>query len=345
MNKWTPLLGLAIVCGLLFGCASKSESGTSASSEGGATSGGGAIKIALLPKLKGISYFTSCADGAQEAANELDNVELIYNGPTTASADRQAQMIDKWRLQGVDVIAVAPNDPAVLSNALKKAREAGISVITWDADAHPADRSFFVNQASAAAIGGGMVDVMAKDLGGENAAGEVAIVSATATAANQNEWMKHMHQRLKDYPNLKLVATKYPGEDQNVAFQDSQDLIKKFPNLKGIFGISSVSFPGAAEAVKQSGKTGEILVTGLSTPNDMKPYVKGGEVKTVVLWNTRDLGYLTVYAAEAIRSGKLESDATEFTAGRLGKKKISGDQILLGDVVLFTKENIDQFDF
>ncbi len=345
MHRWISVFGLATCFGLILGCDSSGDPDRGADSPPATSAEGSVIRIAMLPKLKGISYFSSCADGAREAAAELDNVELIYNGPTTASADKQAQMIDKWRLQGVDVIAVAPNDPAVLSESLKKAREAGVTVITWDADALPDDRSFFVNQASANAIGSGMVDIMARDLGGDNASGEVAIVSATATAANQNIWMEHMKERLNAYPGLTLVATKYPGEDQNLAFQDSQDLIKKFPNLKGIFGISSVSFPGAAEAVKQSGRSGEILVTGVSTPKDMKPYVKGGEVKSVVLWNTIDLGYLTVYAAEAIRSGRLQAGATEFTAGRLGSKVVSGDQILLGDILVFTKENIDQFDF
>ena len=343
MNKLFFLPAFILACGLFPGCGGRGESGSDENSV--AKPGDKVITIALLPKLKGIAYFTSCAEGAQEAADELEGVELIYNGPTTASADQQAQMIDKWRLQGVDVIAVAPNDPAVISESLKKAQEAGITVITWDADAKPEDRSFFINQATAEAIGGGMIDAMANDLGGSNTTGDVAIVSATATAANQNEWMKHMKTRLESYPNLNLVATKFPGEDQNAAFQDSQDLIKKFPNLKGIFGISSVSFPGAAEAVKQAGKTGEILVSGLSTPNDMRRYVKGGEVKTVVLWNTKDLGYLTLHAAAAIRSGNLKPGAMEFNAGRLGTKQISGDQILLGNILLFTRENIDQFDF
>lgn len=337
------LITFGLVAVLFSGCSGS----TPPASEGGNAGGkpGKKIKVAMLPKLKGIAYFTSCAEGAQEAADELGNVELIYNGPTVGSADQQAQMIDKWRLQKVDVIAVSPNDPAVLSDALKKAREAGIAVITWDADAQPEDRSFFINQATAEAIGAGMVDAMANDLGGKDAQGEVAIVSATATAANQNTWMEFMKARLDTYPGLSLVATKYPGEEQNVAFQDSQDLIKKFPNLKGIFGISSVSFPGAAEAVKQSGKTGSILVTGLSTPNDMKPYVQGGEVKSVVLWNTRDLGYLTIYAAEAMVSGKLKAGAAELEAGRLGKKQVVGDQVLLGDIMVFNKDNIDQFDF
>jgi ABC-type sugar transport system substrate-binding protein len=339
MKKW-------IVYGCLVAClASIIGCGRSDSSSQEGLGKAEVIKVAMLPKVKGIAYFTSCAEGAQEAADELGNVELIYNGPTSASADKQAQMIDKWRLQGVDVIAISPNDAAVLSDALQKAQDAGITVLAWDGDLQPKDRSFFVNQASAQAIGAGMVDAIARDLGGDQARGEVAIVSSTTTSANQNEWMKHMKVRLEHYPNLSLVATKYPGEDQNVAFQDSQDLIKKFPNLKGLFGITSVSFPGAAEAVKQSGKTGQILVTGLSTPNDMKPYVKGGEVKSVVLWNTRDLGYLMVHTAEAIRTGKLKAGATELDAGRLGKKEVVGDQVMLGDILIFTKDNIDQFDF
>jgi ABC-type sugar transport system substrate-binding protein len=156
-----------------------------------------------------------------------------------------------------------------------------------------------------------------------------------------------MEERLATYPELKLVATKYPGEDQNAAFQDSQDLIKKFPGLRGIFGITSVSFPGAAEAVKQAGKTGTVLVTGLSTPNDMKPYVRGGEVRSVMLWNTMDLGYLTVVIAEAVHAGRLVpgSGATEVEAGRLGKVTVQGDQVLLGDAQIFTRDNIDNYDF
>jgi ABC-type sugar transport system substrate-binding protein len=144
---------------------------------------------------------------------------------------------------------------------------------------------------------------------------------------------------------LNLATIKYPGENAANALADSKDVIRKYPDLKGIFGISSVSFPGAAEAVEQSGKSGEILVTGLATPNDMKQFVHNGTVKTVVLWNTLDLGYLTVYVAEALATGKLAEGATSFTAGRLGEITIEGDNVLLGDILRFTKANIDQYDF
>jgi rhamnose transport system substrate-binding protein len=317
------------------------------------------IRVCLLPKKKGVPYFTTCAKGAEEAAKELGDVELIYDGPTDGSPEKAASMVDRWALQGVGVIAVSPNDPEVLGQAMKKAQGKGVKVITWDADAAADTRTFMVNQATAKDIGYALVDAMAKDIAGlgggggssggakdaAEAEGEVAIITAALTAANQNEWIRFMKERLAHYPKLTLVGVKPSNEDQKLAFQVAQDLMKAHPGLKGIFGISSVAFPGAAEAVKQAGKGGVVLVTGLATPNDMKAFVHEGTVKSVILWNTIDLGYLTVRAAEALATGKLKAGDTRFEAGRLGTKKIQGDQILLGDILVFTKENIDQFDF
>jgi rhamnose ABC transporter rhamnose-binding protein len=306
------------------------------------------LTICLLPKKKGLPYFTTCAKGAEEAAKELGNIELIYDGPTDGSPEKAASMVDRWTLQKVDVIAVSPNDPEVLGQAMKKARQKGIHVITWDADAAPDAREFLVNQATAEDIGNALVDAMAKDIGGAGKGdpeGEVAIITATLTAANQNEWIKFMKERLKKYPKLSLIAVNPSNEDQRLAFQIAQDLMKAHEKLKGIFGISSVAFPGAAEAVKQAGKSGTVLVTGLATPNDMKSYVHDGTVKSVILWNTIDLGYLTVRTAEALATGKLKAGNKTLDAGRLGTKQIAGDQVLLGKILVFTKDNIDQFDF
>jgi len=322
-------------------------SGETGSPTGGA--GGKKITICMLPKRKGLPYFTSCAKGAEEAAKELGNVDLIYDGPSDGSPEKAASMVDRWILKKVDVIAVSPNDPEVLGPAMKKARDKGIKVITWDADAAKETRDFMVNQATAKEIGYALVDTMAKDLGGTETVqpeGEVAILTAALTAANQNEWMKFMKERLAEkYPKLTLVATKPSNEDQRLAFQVAQDLMKAHPNLKGIFGISTVAFPGAAEAVKQAKKSGTVLVTGLASPNDMKAYVKDGTVKSVILWNTVDLGYLTVRTAAALAEGTLKAGDKTLDAGRLGEKKVEGDQVMLGKILVFTKDNIDQFDF
>jgi len=309
-----------------------------------ATSNGKKVTVCLLPKKKGVPYFSSCAKGAEEAAKEL-GIDLIFDGPTDGSPEKAASMIERWTLQGVSAIAVSPNDPDVLAPAMKAARAKGIPVLTWDADGKPDARAFMVVQATSKDIGYALVDTMAKDLGGDAAEGDVAIVTASITAANQNEWIEFMKERLTKYPKLKLVDIKPSNEDQRVAFQATKDLLNAYPNLRGVWGISSVSFPAAAEAIKQSGKAGKVLVTGLSTPNDMKNYVHEGTVKSVILWNTMDLGYLTIHAADALIKGDLKTGAASLKAGRLGEKKIEGDKILLGDILVFTKENIDQFDF
>ncbi len=331
-------LVLAAAC--LVGCSNSNSSSDSAQKP---ATEGKKIVIGFLPKQKGVPYFTSCMEGAEKAAKEIGGIEIKYDGPTDGSPEKAAEIIEKWALKGVDVIAVSVNDPDVLGPAMKAARQKGIHVITWDADAGPDTREFFVNQATPQQIGFGLVDAMAKDLGQPE--GKVAIVTARLTAANQNEWMKYMKERLAKYPKMELVATKPSNEDQKLAFEVTRDMLKTYPDLKGIFGISSVAFPGAAEAVKQAGQTGKVLVTGLATPNDMKAYVKDGTVKSILLWKTEDLGYLTVEIGKALVDGTLKAGDKSFKSKSLGEKTIQGDNVLLGDPMIFNKENIDQFNF
>lgn len=302
------------------------------------------VRIALLPKIKGIPYFTSCAEGAKAAAEEIGNIELIYDGPIDGDARKQAEMIEQWTVDGVDAICVSPNAPDVVVNAMKDAMDAGVKILTWDADSAPESRSFFVNQATPQSIAEGMVNALINDVGGPDIEGDVVIISSDITSDNQNSWIDVMKPALEK-SKLNLQTIKYPGENSSKALADSKDVIKKYPNLRGLFGISSVSFPGAAEAVEQTGNSGKIFVVGLSTPNVMKPFVERGTVKSVVLWNTVDLGYLTVYAASALVKGELSKEDQSFKAGRLGELKIEGDNIILGDILVFNKENIDQFDF
>ncbi|HTL29944.1 MAG TPA: substrate-binding domain-containing protein [Tepidisphaeraceae bacterium] len=347
----SPAVFLITAFFLAIGCEKKdsqnpatSGAASTQASAGSESSSGKPLTICLLPKKKGVPYFETCNDGAQEAAKESGS-KVIYDGPSDGSAEKAASMIEKWTLQGVDVIAVSPNDPQVLAPAMKKARDKGVHVITWDSDGAPGTREFFVNQATAQEIGYQLVDTMAKDLGGAEPTGDVAIITASLTASNQNEWMKYMKERLAKYPKMTLVTVKPSNEDAKVAFQVAQDLMKAYPNLKGLFAISSVCFPAAADAVEQAGKVGQVQVTGLSTPGDMKAFVKKGTVKSVILWNTNDLGYLTVKTAEAVAHGTLKPGATSINAGRLGEKKIDGDAVLLGKIMVFNKDNIDQFSF
>lgn len=298
--------------------------------------------MAMIPKLKGIDYFNACEQGAREAAKEL-NVDLIFDGPIEGRVDQQVEMISNWISQRVDAILVSPSDPDAIAPILKKARAAGIKVLTWDADAAKGARDYLVNQASEEAIGFKLMDNMAAQIGPK---GEFAIVTASLTDANQNAWIKAIKARQASrYPKTKLLAIVPSETDQQLAFKRTQELIKAYPTMKGVFGLSSMAFPGCAEAIVAEGKAGKIVVEGLSTPSGMRQFVKDGVVKNVTLWNPIDLGYLTIYAAKAALDGKLKPGSTKVDGGKLGVKTVIGDQVMLGDPYVFTKDNIDNFKF
>jgi rhamnose transport system permease protein len=299
------------------------------------------IQVAMMPKAKGDPYFVSCHQGAEEAAKEL-GVDLLWDGPTDLDPAKQNEIVEAWITKGVDVIAVSVENQTGISTVLRKAREKGIKVITWDADAEKDARDFLINQATPQGIGYTLTDEAARIMNGK---GEFAIITASLSAANQNEWIKHIKARLAEkYPDLKLVAIQPSEGDRDRAFSETQTVLKVYPNVKVVMAIAAPAVPGAAEAIKQSGRT-DVKVTGLSLPNMNKPYVHAGVVESVVLWNTVDLGYLTVYAANALSSGKLKRGDHELAAGRLGKIEVADDEVRLGAPFVFNKSNIDRFNF
>jgi rhamnose transport system substrate-binding protein len=298
--------------------------------------------MGMMPKLIGINYFNACQRGAEEAAKEL-GVELTYDGPTVDKVEQQVQMIDEWVALGYEAIAVAPNDPEVIAPALFRAKQAGILILTWDADANPrsSGRTTFVNQAPVEAIGKTLVDIMAEGIGEQ---GKTVIVTGSATSPNQNAWMKVMEAYLKErYPKIKLLETLVPEEDQSRARLMTLDLLRAHPDLAGIWGITSVSLPGVAEAVVQAGKTGKVFVTGLSLPSTVRAYVKYGTIPKFVLWNPADLGYLTVHVAHRLAQGPLQPGHYSF--GRLKDVKVTDNEVLLGPPMTFDKSNVDNADF
>jgi len=297
--------------------------------------------IAVMPKAKGDPYFVSCRAGAEEAAQEL-GIDLIWDGPTSLDAAKQNELAENWITRGVDVIAVAVENRTAISTVLRKARARGIRVLTWDADAEPDARDFFVNQATAEGIANALTDEAARLLGG---AGEFAIITGALTAANQNEWIAFIRKRVGEkHSGLKLATIRPSDDDRDKAFAETQTILKVFPSVKLMMAISAPAVPGSAEAVRQAGRS-DVRVIGLSLPNINKPYVHAGIVQTVVLWNTRDLGYLTVYAGALAADQKLPAGTRAIEAGRLGAITIRGSEIVLGPPLLFSKDNIDRFDF
>jgi rhamnose transport system substrate-binding protein len=298
--------------------------------------------IAMMPKAKGDPYFISCRAGAEEAAKDLD-VDLIWDGPTNLDAARQNELVENWITRKVDAIAVAVENRGGISSVLRKARARGIKVLTWDADAEPDARDFFVNQATPQGIANTLTDEAARLLGGE---GEFAIITGALSAANQNEWIANIRKRLSEkYPKLTLATIRPSDDDRDKAFAETQTILRVYPSVKLVMAISAPAVPGSAEAVRQANRIGDVRVIGLSLPNINKPYVHGGVVQAVILWNTRDLGYLTVVSASQLVRNAFAPGATAIDAGRLGRIEVRGREIILGAPLLMNKGNIDNYDF
>jgi len=296
--------------------------------------------IAVMPKAKGDPYFVSARAGAEDASREL-GVDLIWDGPTNLEAAKQNELIENWITRRVDAIAVAVENNAGISTVLRKARERGIHVLTWDADAEPDAREFFANQATSEAIANTLTDEAARLLGGK---GDFAIITGALTAANQNEWIAFIKKRLDKHPNLKLATIRPSDDDRDKAFAETQTILRAYPAVKLIMAISAPAVPGSGEAVRQAGRK-DVNVIGLSLPSICKPYVHEGTVQTVVLWSTHDLGYLTVYASWLLTQNRISPDARSIQAGRLGKLEVRGTEIILGPPLIINQANIDQFDF
>jgi rhamnose transport system permease protein len=271
--------------------------------------------------------------------------KLIWDGPTDTDPAKQNEIVETWITLGVDAIAVSVENRDGLSTALREARAKGIKVITFDADAAPDARDFFVNQATPEGIGNTLMDDAAAAMGGK---GDFAIITGTLTAANQNDWIKYIKARnAEKYPDIHLAADPLPSDDlQTKALEQANAILNAYPKVTLIMAISSQAVPAAAEAVKQKGRS-DVHVVGLGLPNDNKPYVHAGITPSLVLWNTMDLGYLTVEVADAVKAGTLKPGDKTFNAGRLGTVEVNPDNtnVLLGTPFTFTADNIDKFDF
>jgi ribose/xylose/arabinose/galactoside ABC-type transport system permease subunit/ABC-type sugar transport system substrate-binding protein len=300
------------------------------------------LTVAMMPKSLGNAYFIACRAGADEAATEL-GVKLLWDGPREPDPAKQNEIVETWITHRVDVIAVAVENREGISTALRRARERGIKVVTWDSDAAADARDVFVNQATPEGIGTTLMDAAARVLHGE---GEFAIITASLTAANMIEWQKCIEQRRKEkYPNIQMAVLRPCDDKQDKAKEEATAILNAYPKVKLIMAICSPAVPGAAEAVRQSPRAGEVKVIGLGLPNDNKAYVHQGITESVVLWNTKDLGYLTVLASAAVKNGTLKPGDKSFPAGRLGNKDVRGDNLILGVPFIFNKDNIDRFDF
>ena len=243
--------------------------------------------------------------------------------------------------------SIAANDPDAVCTALGEARSAGAKIVAFDSDTNPDCRDVFISQVVAKDVALIQTKLIAEQIGGS---GEIAILSATANATNQNEWIKYMEEELASnpaYKDIKLVAKVYGDDNDTKSFQEAQGLMQAHPNLKGIISPTTVGIAATARYLSTSAYKGKVALTGLGLPNEMRPFVKDGTVKEFALWDPAQLGYVAAFAGKALTDGKITgAEGDTFTAGELGERKVEkGGLVIVGPPTVFNAENIDKYNF
>jgi len=323
--------------GILFACcllvATLSGCGKSESDKPART------RVGVVAKSLGNGFFDAVHKGADEAARELD-AEVIFNGPTTPTAEGQIEVLNSLIAQRVDAIAVSANDPDALVPTLKRAMERGIKVISYDSGVAPAGRQAHLAPSSDQLIGETVVALVA-ELAPEGK-GKFAVVSATPTSTNQNSWLAEMRQALTAHAGLELVSVVYGDDVSDKSYREAVALLKQHPDLVVLVSISSVGIVASARAVEDQGLTGKVKVTGLGLPSELAGYVEKGVVPKFAIWNPIDLGYATTQIAVRLARG---ADATKpVPTGRMGEVTFAADGVgAMSKPFIYDASNVAEF--
>ena len=344
------LIAATMTSGMLAGCGNSGNSGHSGDKpkdNGGSkqqTEDNDKLKIAFVPQLIGIPYFTAMEKGGKQAAEDLD-VEFLYTGATQASATEQVKIMDSLIKQGVDALSLSVLDSSSTNPYIEKAQEAGINVYTSDSDAPDSTREFYVAQATDEALGRTVMDRLAAQI---DEKGQIGIVSGESTATNMNTRISFMEKKKEEkYPDIEIVDIRYTqGGSSEQALKQAQELMTRYPDLKGIIAVASSTIPGVAQAVQQEGKAGKVKVIGYGSPATVKPFVEAGVMEESVLWDAEELGYLTVWAGKMAAEGKEFEEVNEIEGiSNPVTWDAENKTLLLGDPLIITKDNVDDFDF
>ena len=341
---------MVLSCVVLFGLAAascKKESGSSGAA--GPTTGpsGGKIRMVYIPKNTGNPYFDPLIAGVRKAAEE-NGAEFTTVASATADATSQLPLIKDQIQRGVNILMLSPNSDDALDSALRDAMRRGITVITIDSDTKREDvRHVGVLTVDPKVVGESQIELMGSLI---EYKGKFAILSATTDAPNQNMWIGYMKQTLDKNPKYKemqLVDVVYGNDEPQKSLTESEALLTKYPDLKGIIAPTSVGIAAAAQCVENAKKADQVKVTGLGTPNQMRRFIKNGTVKAFALWSPFDEGYLAGQVGYQVATGKLKpAPGAKFTAGTLGEREFREKNVVItGPPVVFTTENIDEFNF
>jgi rhamnose transport system substrate-binding protein len=305
------------------------------------------IKIVYIPKNTGNPYFDSILKGFEEASSKL-GFEFTSVAPANADATSQISFVREQIQRGVDVIAIAPNSPDALNQVFKEAMDAGIIVMIVNSDIPGSEdfRHLAVLPTDFDIVGESQVELLGSLIDYE---GEIAILSATTDAPDQNYWIEGMKTALNEakYAKMELVEIAYGDDDPQKSLTETEALLIKYPNLRGIISPTTVGVAAAAQAVETAGRAPELQVTGLGTPNQMRRFVKDSAVTAFALWNPNEQGELAGYLGYWLATGELEAaEGVTFTVpGQIERSFGKDNVIITGPPQVFDIDNIDDFDF
>ena len=340
------LLTAAMTFGLLAGCQTggtdSGENKGGEKTESGKDSG--KTKIAFIPQLVGIPYFSAMEKGGERAAEDL-GVDYLYTGATQANAAEQVKIMDSLIKQGVDAISLSVLDSSSTNPYIEKAQEAGIHVYTSDSDAPDSTREFYVAQTSDEDLGRTLMDRLAEQIGEK---GKIGIVSGESTATNLNSWISWIEKQQEEkYPDIEIVDIRYTqGGSSEQALKQAQELMTRYSDLKGLVAVASSTIPGVAQAVEQEGKAGEVAVIGYGSPETVKPFIDSGVMEESIMWDAEALGYLDVWAGVQVVEGKEFEEVNEIEGI---DNPVTWDEetktLLLGEPLIINKDNVNDYDF
>ena len=360
------LLAVCMVLGLMAGCGSTTKTDAPAADNGNAGSnaaapaddsptadynaGADAPTYVMVSKTLSDPIFIDMYVGFRQFCEE-SGVSCMYRGTEEPTVEKEIEVITQLIAQGVNGIAVIAADFDALEPILSQAMGKGIAVVTFDSAANPDSRVVHVEQASIDMVGRMQMQSALAICGGAGSTGTIGILSAQPESQLHADWCAAMLKEVEDHPddykNITVLPIAYGDDLPDKSTTEAQAMLQNYPDLDAIISPTTVGILAAAKVIQDMGS--DCKVTGVGLPSEMAPYIESGICYDCYLWNPYDQGYLAAAATHSVATGECKGDVGDtVTAGRLGTKTVEeyydgGTQVLLGEPLRFTKDNIDEW--
>lgn len=301
-------------------------------------------EIVLIAKVEGIAWFDDTRVGVEEFAATHADVKAQQIAPEAADSAQQIALIEDCIARGVDAITIIPVDPDSLTSVIKKARDAGIVVITHEgsslAGTADYDMEAFDNEAFGALYG----ENLAQAMGGK---GKYLGMVGSLTMQTHNVWYQAAVKHIKEnYPDMELVAEEpyEDGIDSTVAYQKAQEIMKAYPDLGGVLTMTVEGGGSFAKLLKETNNT-NVKISTLAIPSSNGNYIAEGWISYGQCWRPADAAYVMCNIAYKMLQGEAIEDGVDLEKDGYNSVKVV-DGIIYGDAaVTFTKDNIADYNF